>query len=122
MGENKMNKKIITKKSVAILGVLLVTITVYLYYNSSITYFGIVEIRELEHHTDESKITFEGDFGVRTSSFKNDDYFIIFKDEKPSEGNIGDIWKYLSEEESFHVLLKAYNNRNQFDLEAIYLD
>lgn len=81
-----------------------------------------MEVRELEHLKNEFKITFEGDFGVRTSSFNNDDYFAIYEDEKPSEGNIAAIWENLSEGESFHVLLKTYNNRNQFDLEAIYLD
>ena len=117
-----MDRKIINRKNIAILGVILITIIVYLYYNSSITYFGFVEIRELKQHKNELTVTFEGDFGVRTSSFNIDDYFTIFEDEKPKEGNAADIWDHLSEGESFHVLLKVYNNRNQFDLKKIYID
>lgn len=109
-------------KIIIILGVLLV-IFIFLYnYYASITYYGTIEIRELDQVNNEYVVSVEGDFGVKSSNFKEKDTFNIVENEKSKEGNINDIWEDLSEDESFHVLLKAYENRNDFTLKRIYLD
>lgn len=118
---NKRNR-IGKGKIIIILGVLLL-IFIFLYnYYASITYYGTIEIRELEQENNEYIVAVEGDFGVKRSNFNDKDTFNIVEDEKSKEGNIDEIWEDLSEGESFHVLLKAYENRNDFTLIRIYLD
>ncbi|SFL61910.1 hypothetical protein SAMN04487943_102482 [Gracilibacillus orientalis] len=118
-----MKRNLVNKKSIFTLGLVLVTITIFLYkYYESISYFGFVEVRDLKYFNNEFTVTFEGDFGVKTSVFAENDYFNIIENDKARESNIAEIWDYLSEGESLHVLVEAYSNRSQFDLEKIYID
>ncbi|WP_099157091.1 hypothetical protein [Virgibacillus ndiopensis] len=95
---------------------------VFYNYNKSTSYFGFVEVGELGHIDNEFIVTVEGNFGIKTSVFDENEFFTIFENEEPRDGNITMIWNYLSEGKTFYVLLKSYDNRSQFDLERIYID
>lgn len=122
MVANEEKKRYGKGKTIIIFGVLLVLLIFLYNYNASISYYGTIEIRELKHDNDEYIVVVEGDFGVKESSFKERDSFTIRENEESREGNITDIWDYLLEGKSFHVLLEAYENRDEFSLERIYLD
>lgn len=110
-------------KITIILVVLFLFVFLFLFnYYASISYFGTIEIRELKQENNEYVVAVEGDFGVKESNFNEKDTFNIVENEEYREGNIIEIWNDLSEDKSFHVLLKAYENRNDFTLERIYLD
>lgn len=122
MIDNKKSRGI-NKKKITVLGFLLLLTFIFLFiYNASTTYFGFIEIRELEQVNNEFIVIVEGDFGVEKSIFNQNDYFRIVENGESREGHIAEIWDNLSENEAFHVLLKSYDNRNKFDLERIYID
>ena len=118
MIDNKKRK--ISKKKITFFSCFLLLIFLYI-YNVSITYYGTVEIREMKQNNNEYIVVVEGDFGVKKSSFNERDTFNIVENKESRVGNITDIWNKLSESESFHVRLKAYDNRNKFVLERIYI-
>jgi len=119
MSTNKSKKRI--GITIVILGLLLTSIFLFNYY-ASISYYGTVEIRDVQQDNNEYVVVVEGDFGVREAHFNEKDTFRIFENEEYRDGNITDIWNHLSEDQSFHVLLEAYENRDEFFLERIYLD
>lgn len=105
-----------------ILGLIIVVIFIFQEkYTESTSYFGFIEIRELEKFNNTYKVTVEGDFGTKTTEFKGNDYFDIVEEEF-GEGNIIELWNHLSKDKIFHVLLKSYNNRDEFELKRIYID
>jgi len=63
-------------KVVVILGFLLLLIFTFV-YNTSITYYGTIGIRELQQNNNEYLVVVEGDFGVRKSNFNDNDTFGI---------------------------------------------
>lgn len=121
MIDNKKSRGISKKKISIISGFLLFLILLFI-YNASITYYGTIEIRELNQSNNEYIVVVEGDFGVKKSKFNESDTFNIVENEESRVGNIIEVWNYLSENKSFHVLLKAYDIRNKFELERIYID
>lgn len=117
------NKRTITKKNKIILGAILaVCLIFYINYNQWISSFGFVDIRELKHVDDQYTVTIEGDFGVKTSVFKEGDTFTVYENERPTEGNITMIWDRLDEGETYHVSMKTYDKRDNFELQSIYMD
>src|SRR5699024_2753068 len=117
------NKEIITKKYKIILGAILaVCLIFYINYNKWISYFGFVDIRELKHVDDQYTVTVEADFGVKTSVVKESDTFTVYENERPTEGNITMIWDRLDEGETYHVSMKTYEKRDNFELKSIYMD
>jgi len=123
MNGNKSNRKIGKGKVAIIAGLLLLFIFLFQYmYNPSTAYYGTVTISELKEVNNEYYVVVEGDFGLKISTFNEEDTFDIRENEERREGNMTDIWSDLSEDESFHVLLEADENRHTFHLETIYLD
>lgn len=111
-------------KIIILLGVLLTFSVLLFNYYASITYYGMIEVKELKKDNNEYVVVVEGDFGVKKSVFNEKDTFKIIENnnEDIREGNITQIWNDLSEDKTFHVLLEAYENRNDFVLASIYLD
>lgn len=110
-------------KTFVILGLFIASIVIFLdKYRESTSYYGFIEVRELEKKNNTYTVTVEGDFGTKTTKFQENDYFDIVEDEKFTEGNITDIWGKLSKDKPFHVLLKSYNYRDKFTLKRIYID
>lgn len=122
MVANKRKRRIGKGKIIIIFGVLLLSFIFLFNYYASTSYYGTIEIRELKQDNNEYVVAVEGDFGVKKANFNEKETFNIVENEEFRVGNITEIWNDLSEGKSFHVLLKAYDNRNEFTLERIYLD
>lgn len=118
-----IKNRVVNKRALTIFAVLLLIAFILFYrYNASTSYFGLVEIRELQQNHNEFLIVVESDVGVKTSTFQQNDDINIVENEESREGIITEVWDDLSENEAYHVLMKSYNNRDDFDLESIYID
>ncbi|MFS0674914.1 hypothetical protein [Ornithinibacillus sp. 179-J 7C1 HS] len=122
MVANKRKRRIGKGKIIIIFGVLLLSFIFLFNYYASTSYYGTIEIRELKQDNNEYVVAVEGDFGVKKANFNEKETFNIVENEEFRVGNITEIWNDLSEGKLFQVLLKAYDNRNEFTLERIYLD
>ena len=120
----KRKRRIGKGKIIIFVGVLLPFFIFLFNYYASSTYYGIIEIIELKRDNNEYVVVIEGDFGVEKSIFNEKDTFKIIENDNEDirVGNITEIWNDLSENKSFHVLIEAYENRNDFVLVSIYLD
>ncbi|WP_117170258.1 hypothetical protein [Paraliobacillus sediminis] len=122
---NIKSRAISKSKITVISALLLLSVFLFVYffiYNASTTYYGTIEIRKLNEDDNQYVVVLEGGFGVKKSNFTKYNTFNIIENEESRVGNINEIWNELSENESYFVLLKAYNNRNIFELESIYID
>ncbi|WP_117161138.1 hypothetical protein [Paraliobacillus sp. X-1268] len=121
-----IKSRAISKSKIRVISaLLLLSIFLFVYffnYNASTTYYETIEIRELNEDNNQYVVVLEGGFGVKKSNFTEYNTFNIIENEESRVGNINEIWNELSENESYFVLLKAYNNRNKFELESIYID